>query len=231
MLARHAPLIATLKAGSTRVHVSARRRVLEFATGPGFFEVCRTVRSRSSTTPSRRDDIDDVRAREQLEAAQEELGGDRVRRVRRPTAGRSSSASPRREPARGRRPLVGAMRVAALPDVHGNAAALEAVLAEIGGERVDAIVLLRRPDVGAATERDARARCMRSRCRSTSCGATPTGCSGTDDERARRLAGGAARPGARRRSSTASRHTSSSTWTGSGRRASCTARRAATRSA
>ena len=32
------------------------------------------------------------------------------------------------------------MRVAALPDVHGNAAALEAVLAEIGGERVDAIV-------------------------------------------------------------------------------------------
>ena len=32
------------------------------------------------------------------------------------------------------------MRVAALPDVHGNAAALQAVLAEIGGERVDAIV-------------------------------------------------------------------------------------------
>jgi len=32
------------------------------------------------------------------------------------------------------------MRVAALPAVHGNAAALEAVLAELGGERVDAIV-------------------------------------------------------------------------------------------
>jgi len=32
------------------------------------------------------------------------------------------------------------MRVAALPDVHGNAAALEAVLAEVAGEQVDAIV-------------------------------------------------------------------------------------------
>ena len=38
VLARHAPLIATLKAGSTRVHVS-QSEVLEFATGPGFFEV------------------------------------------------------------------------------------------------------------------------------------------------------------------------------------------------
>ena len=34
VLARHAPLIATLKAGSTRVHVS-QNEVLEFATGPG----------------------------------------------------------------------------------------------------------------------------------------------------------------------------------------------------
>ncbi len=32
------------------------------------------------------------------------------------------------------------MRVAALPDVHGNAAALEAVLVEVDGEQVDAIV-------------------------------------------------------------------------------------------
>jgi F-type H+-transporting ATPase subunit epsilon len=38
VLARHAPLIATLKAGSTRVHVS-QNEVLEFATGPGFFQV------------------------------------------------------------------------------------------------------------------------------------------------------------------------------------------------
>ena len=38
VLARHAPLIATLKAGSTRVHVS-EGDVKEFATGPGFFKV------------------------------------------------------------------------------------------------------------------------------------------------------------------------------------------------
>ena len=38
VLARHAPLVATLKAGSTRVHVGANE-VLEFATGPGFFKV------------------------------------------------------------------------------------------------------------------------------------------------------------------------------------------------
>src|SRR4029078_2932506 len=38
VLARHAPLVATLKAGSTRVHVGANE-VLEYATGPGFFKV------------------------------------------------------------------------------------------------------------------------------------------------------------------------------------------------
>ena len=38
VLARHAPLVATLKAGSTRVHVSASE-VEEYATGPGFFTV------------------------------------------------------------------------------------------------------------------------------------------------------------------------------------------------
>ena len=38
VLARHAPLVATLKAGSTRVHVRADE-VVEFATGPGFFTV------------------------------------------------------------------------------------------------------------------------------------------------------------------------------------------------
>ena len=40
VLARHAPLIATLKAGSTRVHLGeGDERVREFATGPGFFKV------------------------------------------------------------------------------------------------------------------------------------------------------------------------------------------------
>src|SRR6476646_9439587 len=38
ILARHAPLVAMLKAGSTRVHVQPNE-VLEFATGPGFFKV------------------------------------------------------------------------------------------------------------------------------------------------------------------------------------------------
>jgi F-type H+-transporting ATPase subunit epsilon len=38
VLARHAPLVANLKAGSTRVHVRSDE-VVEFATGPGFFRV------------------------------------------------------------------------------------------------------------------------------------------------------------------------------------------------
>src|SRR6267143_5474316 len=38
VLARHAPLVATLKAGSTRVHLQGGE-VHEYATGPGFFKV------------------------------------------------------------------------------------------------------------------------------------------------------------------------------------------------
>ena len=38
VLARHAPLVAMLRAGSTRVHLR-EGEVLEFATGPGFFKV------------------------------------------------------------------------------------------------------------------------------------------------------------------------------------------------
>ena len=38
ILARHAPLVATLKAGSTRVHIG-EGEIVEFATGPGFFKV------------------------------------------------------------------------------------------------------------------------------------------------------------------------------------------------
>ncbi len=38
VLARHAPLVATLKSGATRVHLGGER-VEEFATGPGFFTV------------------------------------------------------------------------------------------------------------------------------------------------------------------------------------------------
>ena len=40
VLARHAPLVAMLKAGSTRVYESYdNEEVREFATGPGFFQV------------------------------------------------------------------------------------------------------------------------------------------------------------------------------------------------
>ena len=72
VLARHAPLIATLKAGSTRVHVSDSE-VLEFATGPGFFQVLndRAIALVDDAVDAAK--IDDARAREQLEAAQAEL--------------------------------------------------------------------------------------------------------------------------------------------------------------
>ena len=72
VLARHAPLVATLKAGSTRVHVGANE-VLEFATGPGFFkvELDRALALVDDAVSVK--EIDDDRAREQLEAAQAEL--------------------------------------------------------------------------------------------------------------------------------------------------------------
>jgi F-type H+-transporting ATPase subunit epsilon len=72
VLARHAPLIATLKAGSTRIHVS-ESEVLEFATGPGFFEVLQDRAIALVDDAVKAMEIDDVRAREQLEAAQREL--------------------------------------------------------------------------------------------------------------------------------------------------------------
>jgi F-type H+-transporting ATPase subunit epsilon len=73
VLARHAPLIATLKAGSTRVHLGGGADVLEFATGPGFFEVLedRAIALVDDAVDASK--IDDARAREQLEAAQKEL--------------------------------------------------------------------------------------------------------------------------------------------------------------
>jgi F-type H+-transporting ATPase subunit epsilon len=73
VLARHAPLIATLRAGSTRVHVGEGADVLEFATGPGFFEVLedRAIALVDDAVEAAK--IDDARAREQLEAAQREL--------------------------------------------------------------------------------------------------------------------------------------------------------------
>ena len=74
VLARHAPLIATLRAGSTRIHPGGGAEVLEFATGPGFFQVLARPRDRARRRRRRgRRTIDDERARAQLEAAQAEL--------------------------------------------------------------------------------------------------------------------------------------------------------------
>jgi F-type H+-transporting ATPase subunit epsilon len=73
VLARHAPLVAMLNAGSTRVHVKRESEVLEFATGPGFFKVeqDRALALVDDAVDARQ--IDDARAREQLETAQAEL--------------------------------------------------------------------------------------------------------------------------------------------------------------
>jgi F-type H+-transporting ATPase subunit epsilon len=72
VLARHAPLIATLKAGSTRVHVT-ENEVIEFATGPGFFEVLNDRAIALVDDAVKADEVDDARARKQLEDAQAEL--------------------------------------------------------------------------------------------------------------------------------------------------------------
>ncbi len=72
VLARHAPLIATLKAGSTRVHLS-ETEILEFATGPGFFQVLQDRAIALVDDAVEAAKIDHVRAQEQLEAAQVEL--------------------------------------------------------------------------------------------------------------------------------------------------------------
>ena len=72
VLARHAPLVATLKAGSTRVHVGGNE-VLEFATGPGFFKVELDRALALVDDAVNVQEIDDDRARAQLEAAKAEL--------------------------------------------------------------------------------------------------------------------------------------------------------------
>ena len=73
VLARHAPLIAMLNAGSTRVHVKRDAEVLEFATGPGFFKVERNRALALVDDAVDAREIDDARARGQLEDAQAEL--------------------------------------------------------------------------------------------------------------------------------------------------------------
>src|ERR671938_1404784 len=74
VLARHAPLVATLKAGEVRIYDDVDSDgVLAFATGPGFFtvELDRAIALVDDAVPAKEIDVD--RARAQLEAAQAEL--------------------------------------------------------------------------------------------------------------------------------------------------------------
>ena len=76
VLARHAPLIATLKAGSTRVYLDwDADDVREFATGPGFFQVLddRAIALVDDAVDAK--EIDHERAERQLEEARAELEG------------------------------------------------------------------------------------------------------------------------------------------------------------
>jgi F-type H+-transporting ATPase subunit epsilon len=74
ILARHAPLVATLKAGGTRVYIRREEEeIREFATGPGFFKVeqDRALALVDDAVDARH--IDPERAQQQLDEAQAEL--------------------------------------------------------------------------------------------------------------------------------------------------------------
>jgi F-type H+-transporting ATPase subunit epsilon len=72
VLARHAPIVAMLKAGATRVHLGGGE-VREFATGPGFFQMLEDRAIALVDDAIAAGEIDDARARLQLEEAQAEL--------------------------------------------------------------------------------------------------------------------------------------------------------------
>ena len=72
VLARHAPLVALLKAGSTRVHIKRGTEVREFATGPGFFKIEQDRALALVDDAVDVDEIDAARAQAQLEAARAE---------------------------------------------------------------------------------------------------------------------------------------------------------------
>jgi F-type H+-transporting ATPase subunit epsilon len=74
VLARHAPLIALLKAGSTRVYMDREtQNVLEFATGPGFFTVEQDRALALVDTAVDVREINPAVAEDQLEQARAEL--------------------------------------------------------------------------------------------------------------------------------------------------------------
>jgi F-type H+-transporting ATPase subunit epsilon len=74
VLARYAPLVATLRAGSTRIYLDRTAdQVIELATGPGFFkvELDKAIALVDDAVDVK--EVDDDRARAQLESAQAEL--------------------------------------------------------------------------------------------------------------------------------------------------------------
>jgi F-type H+-transporting ATPase subunit epsilon len=73
VLARHAPLVAMLKAGSTRVYERRDGKVREFATGAGFFKVEQDRALALVDDAVDAEEIDEERARRQLEEARREL--------------------------------------------------------------------------------------------------------------------------------------------------------------
>ena len=73
VLARHAPLVAMLQAGSTRVYLRRDGEVREFATGAGFFKVEQDRALALVDDAVDAKEIDEERARAQLEEARREL--------------------------------------------------------------------------------------------------------------------------------------------------------------
>jgi len=74
VLARHAPLVAMLNAGSTRVYLDVDASdVRTFATGPGFFQVLEDRAIALVDDAVLAGEIDDARAQQQLDEAQAEL--------------------------------------------------------------------------------------------------------------------------------------------------------------
>jgi F-type H+-transporting ATPase subunit epsilon len=74
VLARHAPLVAMLKAGSARIYRNrAAQDIVEFATGPGFFKVEQDRALALVDDAVDAKEIDPARAQEQLETARAEL--------------------------------------------------------------------------------------------------------------------------------------------------------------
>jgi ATP synthase, F1 epsilon subunit (delta in mitochondria) len=102
VLARHAPLVAMLKAGSTRVHITDGE-VQEFATGPGFFQVLQDRAIALVDDAVAAGDVDDERAQRQLDEARRSSNASTRRVDRRPLAARAACRA-RGEPAPRRRP-------------------------------------------------------------------------------------------------------------------------------